>query len=418
MKGKIKRIIDNDYILSVLSKIITAMVGVISSAFSTRYLGVQYKGDYAYIVHISNIIVLILNMGIYQSYSYNYKKYGKQILKKYTDICYSQFCLLLLLTFVIMIAIKDLTICLITVLVPFNILKMQYNNIGLIENIRFSLFLNVFNSVLSAACYIALYFFATPSIVYAITLTVAVDIITVVAFGFNLKAMPKVWEIDLHLLKEVLRFGIIPMLAGLLATINYSIDIIFLRNMGSPVELSYYALASTIINYIWLIPDAFKSVLFSKSAKKFDVENIEFSSQASMTFVFLCFAGFALFGQQLLRIFYGPEFLNSYGVTLLLIIGAFAMSIYKIVGIVLVSQGKRIAHFISLAISASINVVLNCLLIPKYGMYGAGIASVCSYTVCGGGLLMYFCRLYSIKASCLIVPSSKTVMRLKTLFNK
>lgn len=44
-----KRMFDNDYVISVLTKIITFVVGFISSAFSTRYLGIQNKGDYAYI---------------------------------------------------------------------------------------------------------------------------------------------------------------------------------------------------------------------------------------------------------------------------------------------------------------------------------------------------------------------------------
>ena len=354
-------------------------------------------------------------MGIYQSYSYNYKKYGKGILKKYTDICYCQFLLLLFFAIVLMILIKKPIICLIVVLVPFNILKMQYSNIVLIENIRLSLLMNVFNSIVSAISYMMLYFWVHPSVVYVIALTVLIDIITVLVFSAKLKVVPRVWEIDTQFLKEVIRFGIIPMMSGLLATINYSIDIIFLKGMGSPPELSYYSLAASIINYVWLIPDAFKSVLFSKSAKKFDTENLEFSSQVSMTFIFLCLVGFALLGRQLLIIFYGTEFRNSYGVTLLLIIGAFSMSIYKLVGVVLVSQGKRVAHFISLAISAIINVILNYLLIPIYGMYGAGIASVCSYTVCGIVLLIYFCRLYSMPAYALLIPSLQTLNRIKAL---
>ena len=418
MKNRIKRIIDNDYTLSVLSKVISALIGIVSSAFSTRYLGVQYKGDYAYISHVANIIVLILNIGIYQSYSYNYKRYGKQILKKYTDICYFQFSLLLLISIVLVIVVKDLTICLIIVLVPFNILKMQYSNIGLIENIRLSLLLTVLNALLSALCYIALFFWVHPSIIYVVALTVVVDIITILVFSIKLGAMPKIWEIDFLFLKEVLRFGIIPMISALLATINYSIDIIFLKKIGSPVELSYYALAATIINYVWMIPDAFKSVLFSKTAKEFDVDSIKFCSQISMISIALCLVGFVLLGRQLLALFYGIDFVNSYGVTILLIIGAFAMSIFKIIGIVLVSQGKRIAHFVSLAISSLVNVILNYILIPRYGMYGAGIASVCSYTVCGTVLLLYFCKVYSIPVSHLVFPSGKTINRLKALLNK
>ena len=79
MNHKIINAIKNDYSLSIVSKILMAVIGIVSSAFSTRYLGIQYKGDYAYISNVANIVVLVLNLGIYQSYSYNYKKFGKEI---------------------------------------------------------------------------------------------------------------------------------------------------------------------------------------------------------------------------------------------------------------------------------------------------------------------------------------------------
>ena len=411
-KMRFKRKIHNDYTLSVIAKITTAAIGIVSSAFSTRYLGVQYKGDYSYITHVVNIIVLILNLGIYQSYSYNYKKYGRDIIYKYTNICFLQFIILFFAMLFLLIIVNDPLISMIIVLVPFSIIKLQYGNIVLIENFRLSMWLSVFNSLMNMACYIALFFWAKPRLLYVVGVTVIIDIITVIVYVMDIRIVPYFWNIDIPFLKSVLRFGVIPMLSGLLATVNYSIDIIFLKKIGVPEELSYYALAANIVNYVWLLPDAFKSVLFSKSARKFDKDSIEFSSQISSFFIFLCFISFAILGKFLLGVFYGKEFINSYKVTLLLIIGAFSMSIYKLLGIVLVSQGRRVAHFASLAISAVVNVILNCLLIPKMGMYGAGLASVCSYSLCGGILLIYFCNLYDMKPHHLLLLSSSNIKRM------
>lgn len=409
-------LIKNDYSLSIVSKILTALIGVVSSAFSTRYLGIQYKGDYAYISHVANIIVLVLNLGIYQSYSYNYKRYGKEIIKKYTDICFFQFVILILVMIIMLITIKNPLLCMIMLLVPFNVLKLQYGNIVLIENFRLSLWLTVLNSLLTAICYIILYTSASPNILWAVMVVVTIDIFTIVAFFVKLKIIPQIWQVDFSFFYSVLKFGFIPMLSALLATINYSIDIVFLKKIGLPEELSYYSLAANIVNYVWLVPDAFKSVLFSKSAKKFDLDNIKFSSQMSTLFILMCLLGFAAFGKPIISILYGSEFIYSYGPTLLLILGAFSMSYYKLLGVVLVSQGKRMAHFVSLAISAVCNLILNSLLIPKIGMYGAGIASVCSYSICGFGLVIYFCRIYSVNPLQLMLPSAKTISSIKHKF--
>ena len=408
-----KKLIKSDYTLSVIVKIATAVIGLATSAFCTRYLGVKFKGEYGYISQIANIAVLILNLGIYQSFSYNYKKYGPSVKQQYVNICFCQFVILLAAAGILIITTHDMLLSMIVILVPFSILKLQYGNIVLIDRIKLNLILSVLNSALLAVCYAALYFFAAPNILFVILLTVLVDAIITGFYVFGLKVVPRIWDINPEFLKSILRFGFIPMLSGLLATVNYHIDIIFLKQMGLPEELSYYSLATNIINYVWMIPDAFKSVLMSKSGKKFDRENIIFSSQFSSAFIFFCFIMFAVFGKYLLAIIYGQEFVFSYGVTLLLIVGAFSMSFFKLLGIVLVSQGRRIAHFVTLSISAVTNVVLNILLIPGMGMYGAAIASVCSYTVCGVILLIYFCRLYNMNAVQLAIPTMETFRLLR-----
>lgn len=415
----IQRVLSSDYTISVAVKLLTAFLGIISSAFSTRFLGVEYKGDYNYISQVANIIVLVLNLGIYQSYSYNYKKYGSSIKEKYVNICLCQFIILLVIAGLLIATIHDMLLSLILILVPFNIIKLQYSNIVLIEKIRLNFLLTVINSALLTISYALLYFLATPNLVFVIGLTVLIDVFTVLFYSIGLKIVPRFWNVDFAFLKQIIRFGIIPMLSTLLATVNYHIDIIFLKQIGLPEELSYYSLATNIISFVWMIPDAFKSVLYSKSGKKFDRDNILFSSQISSIFILLCLVGFTLLGRFLLGFVYGTEFVSSYGVTILLIIGAFSMSFYKITGVVLVSQGRRIAHFVSLAISAIVNVILNIILIPAMGMYGAAIASVFSYSICGLILLLYFCKLYNMNPIQFVIPSKGTIRAIKTgLFTK
>ena len=85
------------------------------------------------------------------------------------------------------------------------------------------------------------------------------------------------------------------------------------------------------------------------------------------------------------------------------------MALFRLLGVVLVSQGKRGMHFITLAISAAVNIVLNIFTIPHWGMYGAAWASVASYTVCGTVLTVYFCRFFNFRITELLMPSPKTV---------
>lgn len=412
------KLLKSDYMLSAASKISTVLIGLISSVFSTRYLGVVNKGAYSYITQVSRISVILCNLGIYQSYSYNYKRFGKDTLKKYSDIFFLQFVIFAALAVVACFVSRDFYIIMAALLVPFNMIKMQYENIMLIENLRLRMFLHIFNQILLTLCYAVLYFTAESNVAYVVLLTVFVDAFTVVFYLSKLKYLPKIWEVDFKLLKQVLKFGFLPMLSLLLVTVNYSVDIFFLERLGTAEELGQYSFAVTIISYVWMLPDAFKEVLFSKSAKKFDKNNISISVKISIASMLCCLVGFTVLGKFLIKFVYGSEFLPSYNVVLILMFGAFPMAMFKLLGIVLISQGRRKAHFISLAVSAVINIVANIITVPLWGMYGAAWASVASYSVCGVMLTVYFCRTYSFGLQELLLPSKEDFVKIKSLIKK
>lgn len=417
IKEKLK-IFNNDYVLNTGVKIYNLLIGFITSMFCTRYLGVINKGIYSYIYQIANTASIIGNMGVYHSYSFNYKKYGKETLKKYSDICFFQFLIYFSVAIVIAVFTNDYRIRLAVLLVPFSVLKHQYENIVLIENIRLRMFLNMLDKVLLTIAYALLFFTAESNVSYIVYLTIFVDVFTVSFYLIKLGYFPKIWQIDFEFLKSVLKFGWLPTLSLLLITLNYSIDIFFLEHIGTAEDLGYYSFAANIINYVWMLPDAFKEVLFSKSAKKLDRKNIGISVQISLISIACCLVGFFIIGKPVISLLYGSEFLPSYSIVLILIFGAFSMSIFKLLGTVLVSQGKRKMHFTALAISVTINVIANILTIPRWGMYGAALASVLSYTACAWIIIPYFCKKFEFRIKDLFVPSRETVNSIKGLLKR
>lgn len=417
IKEKLK-IFNNDYVLNTAVKIINLFIGFITSMFCTRYLGVINKGTYSYISQIASTAAIIGNLGVYHSYSFNYKKYGKETLKKYSDICFLQFLFYFSVAIVIAVFSNDYRIRLAVLLIPFSVLKNQYENIVLIENIRLRMFLHVFDKILLTVSYALLFFTAESNVSYVVYLTIFVDVFTVAIYLIKLGYMPKIWHVDFTFLKSVLKFGWLPMLSLLLITLNYSVDIFFLEHMGIAEDLGYYSFAANIINYVWMLPDAFKEVLFSKSAKKLDRKNIGISVQISLISIACCLGGFFVIGKPLISLLYGSEFLPSYRIVLILIFGAFSMAVFKLLGTVLVSQGKRKMHFTTLAISVTINIIANILTIPRWGMYGAALASVLSYTACALIIIPYFCRLFDFKLNELFVPSKESIIQIKNMFFK
>ena len=91
------KILKNQYIFSVFTKILLVLLGVFSSIFINRFLGPELKGEYAFALNIINLTVLILNLGIYQSYPHFKRKRGDTVKAEYLNVVLQQLVLYMLI---------------------------------------------------------------------------------------------------------------------------------------------------------------------------------------------------------------------------------------------------------------------------------------------------------------------------------
>jgi O-antigen/teichoic acid export membrane protein len=187
-----------------------------------------------------------------------------------------------------------------------------------------------------------------------------------------------------HFLK-VVRFGYLPMLSFLLITLNYKVDVLMLEGASSitNVQLSYYTTGVSIAELAWFIPDVFKEVLFNKTAKKNNYKEISSILRVSNAVLIVIILAVIVLGRFMIRLFYGQVFAPAYEVTILLFLGIPAMSWFKIIYTLFNAQGRRKTSFSVLLASTLINILVNYFAIPHFGIYGAALASVLSYSVCG-----------------------------------
>jgi len=291
-------------------------------------------------------------------------------------------------------------------------------NVMIVENIRLKIKINMFNITISMLMYGFMLFFGNRKLIYPILAIILIDLISIFIYLKKMNYIPKFKDIDISFLREILLFGYLPMLTNLLVTLNYSVDIFFLRNFGYPIELSLYSTAAGIVNYIWLIPDTFKDVLFSRVARKDSQDSVVLSVKLSLSAVIIVIFVFIIFGKLAIKILYGIEFIESYSVTIILFIGAISMIFFKIFGVVFLAEGKRWFFFISLFISVVLNVILNLLLIPLFDMLGAAIASVFSYSICGLLFLIYYSKTKNISINKIIILTFKDITYLKNLIKQ
>ena len=388
----------NDYIFNLLNKIYVILMGLITSIFITRYLGVSDRGNYAYIIQVVSIAAIVLNLGIHQSYSFYYRMLKEETFNKYVQVVIIQFFLYTLISIICMNFVNDQLIVFMIILIPISVLSQQLESIMAVENIRLKIKLHIFNGTLRTIGFGFLFFSVKSNLIFPIIITLILNIITIVSFLlFSLKKVKfKEEKLNLKFASEIIKFGWLPMLTALLITINYSADVIFLKHLGTSYDLGIYSTAAGLITYFWLIPDSFKEVLVSRVARSNNIHSTIFVIKVSLIIICGVIIAFIIVGEYAIQIMYGMKFLEAYNITLILSIGAISMIFYKMIGTVLLAEGRRWVYFITLLVSAITNCIGNVVLIPEYGMYGSAISSVISYSVCGLAFLMYFSKIKNV----------------------
>lgn len=396
----IRRVLRSDYGLSLSAKMYTIVIGVVSSALLTRYLGLSLRGEYAFVVQLANIVSLVSDMGLSQTYTYFFRKYQGKVLGPFLSLYFRQFMLYLLIAGIVLFVTKGTAYAYVAMIVPVGVFRMRVESAMTVEKIRLSIVLHMWSITASAVGFGALLLLRDVlgrDLIYPVAVSVLVNGVCVFVYARLLHGSVTPVQQDGGIAREAIRFSWLPMLSILLVTMNYSVDVVLLRFMGTQTDLSLYAVAAGIMAYIWFIPDAFKEVLASRVARSRDTTSVNLAMKASVAAVVFTVLLFVLLGRQLLGLLYGSEFEAAYGVTLVLLLGVVSMVFYKIVGVSFLAEGRRGFYFTTLVASVTVNVVVNVLAIPAWGMYGAAVASVASYGLCGGAFLVSYLRMNELR---------------------
>lgn len=408
----------NKYIVSLYTKFMLFFMGIFSSVFINRYLGPTLKGEYAFTLNIINIVVLILNLGIYQSYPYFKREFGEDIKSKYINLVFVQFLIYMIIAISVSLIFQDFQLTIISTLTPLMIFTKQLNFIALIENVNVRSKLNIGNQLFYVLFLLLIYIFAPQDILYIFILLYLKDLLIILRIIKKFKFRISLSKIDKQFFISTIKFGVFPMLSALLITFNYNIDIIILKLFVGFKDIGYYSVGISLANQVWLIPDAFKEVLFSKTAKNDAIDDIKMSIKVNLYISLIIILGVALLGKPLINILFGPEYLPSYSVTVVIFAGLIPMVFYKMIVSLFNVKGKQRLSFWILLLSAVINISMNFALIPHFGIIGAAAASVLSYSVCGIFFTYIFMRDFNVQISQLFILSKDEMHRIRKILFK
>ena len=207
--------------------------------------------------------------------------------------------------------------------------------------------------------------------------------------------------------KKNISYGFKSYLANMITFLNYRLDTFIIKALSkSTMAVGQYGVSVTLAEQVWVFASAISSVMFPYITS---IENDEDKSKVtSLTFKIVMVVTFMaiivlFFASNLIRFVYGEDYYGSIIPLKILLIGVFSLSLGKILANDIASRGKPELNALSNLMGLLVNVIFNILLIPRFGIAGAAMATSISYTLTSSIFLISFIKLTGLTLKELLV---------------
>jgi len=424
MINKILRIAKKPYVFSVISEFFSIIVAFLFTIFQARFLGAEIKGQVAIINSVLGITSIVFGMGINQSYAYYRKKYGNSMISIFMKISIMIFLVYMLISLVLIKLLNlDLKYVAVFIITPLCVYGDIVSEITLIELPNRRNGTNMLVNFSELLFVLVLWIVARPTLILGISIIAFKNLVKSITFTILWrKQLIEKSIICKKFLIKLIRFGFFPMLAVLMSTLNYRVDVLMLNGHVTDAQIGIYSIGVLLADRMWMVPDAMKGVMVSNIAKGKDAREAAYVLRICNSLCLVIIIGILLLGNAFIDFAFGSEYKGAFPITIILLLGVFPMINYKIIAAYNNIIGKQKVSFVMLSISVILNIVANYVLIPLYGIYGAGIASVISYAACSVLFIIYFCRITKIKFFEMLVVNKDDILnftrKLKMLVGK
>jgi len=200
------------------------------------------------------------------------------------------------------------------------------------------------------------------------------------------------FDFKLRVLKRALNYGVKISLTGIFALLILRVDLYMVNFFKGMVEAGFYSLASTFGDIFFILPFSIVTVMFPKinAEDKSKKESVAKYSRLSLLSVLILAIGVLLFIKLFIGLLYGQEFLPSVQPILLLLPGLIALSTSTVLSQYFLSTGYPFKLTICWLLATILNIVLNFIYIPQYGMIAAAVSSTITYLLVFGFHYYFF----------------------------
>src|SRR5437870_532074 len=222
--------------------------------------------------------------------------------------------------------------------------------------------------------------------------TAAAAILSLVLVLVLGRALKRQQQPDIHLLKEMLAYGVKFYISIMAGAIIFRADLLIVNHFRGEAEAGVYAVASQVSFLLLMLPGVIATLLFPRVASSQDQSGefaVQVTRHTSLIMLATCVAAAA--GSFILPLVYGARFSDATMQLLILLPGVLLMGLESVLVQHFTGTGLPWTIAIFWIITLLINVGSNLLVVPVYGARGAATTSSISYALIFTLVTVYFC---------------------------
>lgn len=399
----VKRIARNNLFL-LSGQITNIVLGFFYFVYMARYLGAKDLGILSFAISFTVILGLIGDLGL-SSLTTREVSRDQSLAPKYLGNIFSMKILLAIINIVVaaivinILGYSEQTIRVVYIITLSNIatnFTQMFNSIfQAFERFEFQSFGVILNTILMAIGvffgvnqnFDLIYFAFTYLIVNAITLAYS---FLVCLKEFMIPGLKTDWNFWKKIALESIPFW----LNSVFVIIYFKTDMVMLSMMKGDAAVGWYAASYRLIDSLCFIPVVFMSTMYPVFSR-FHVssrDSLEFAFKKSFKLLAIIAIpigiGTTILAERIIVLIYGIQYTPSV-VALQILIWASVLSFINYTpSTFLTSTNRQRTLMIFTFIGASLNIILNFILIPRFSYSGAAIATVSTELVVG--LLMIY----------------------------
>jgi len=186
--------------------------------------------------------------------------------------------------------------------------------------------------------------------------------------------------------RQMLTFNLVNVLLMFLMETLYNFDIILLRLFAGETPTGYYKGALVVAQLMLLLPSALQSLLLHSSSNYWSGDEREkittvgtLATRVTLVTSLLMAAGLVVLADEFMPLYFGSDYTAAVSPIVLLLPGVIGLSMARPISAIIKGSGRLRVLVYATGGAATINIVLNLLLIPLYGMDGAAVATSVGY---------------------------------------